>query len=190
MLDLFSWIMIDFFENEPVMDFFTANFKKTIEHLYQYYLSWKTDSSDIYRIFFSVSEKVSDFNRKVLTVFSWLSVHFDSKTDRSMLFQKVDSSLEGNANWIVQNAPSSLPSVQISGNILTLILDWGLCTFACKERRIETKVLLAFTVICLVENRPKNTFLSENTLQQVSKPAFPTKHFQACISSTFLSQRF
>ena len=119
--------MSDFLENQPVMDFFTDNFKQVIEHLYQYYLSLKTDSTAIQRIYFSVDSS-PDFNRKVLTVFSWLSVHFDTKTDRSMLFQKVDASLDGNAIRIVENAPSSLPSVQISGNILTLILDWGLCT--------------------------------------------------------------
>ena len=125
---MFSWIMSDFFENQPVMDFFTDNFKLTIEHLYQYYLSLKTDSSAIRRIYLSASDSSPDFNRKVLTVFSWLSVHFDTKTDRSMLFQKVDASLDGKAIGILENAPSSLPSVQISGNILTLILDWGLCT--------------------------------------------------------------
>ena len=107
--------MSDFFNNQPVMEFFNENFKKTIEHLYQYYLSLKMDSSKIQRIYFSVSEDYTDFNKKVLTVFSWLSVHFETEDDRSKLFQRIDSSLKGHA--IVENAPSSLPSVQISGKV-------------------------------------------------------------------------
>ena len=99
------------------MDFFTENFKEVIEDLFQYYLSMKKDSSAIQKIYFSMSDSSPDFSRKVLTVFSWLSVHFESETDSSKLFQKIDSSFEGNANMILENAPSSLPSVQISGNI-------------------------------------------------------------------------
>ena len=113
--------MRDFFEGQPVMDFFTENFKEVIEHLYQYYLSMKIDSSAVRKIYFAISDSSPDFSRKVLTVFSWLSVHFDSKTDSSKLFQKIDSSFEGNAIRILENAPSSLPSVQISGKVLSFL---------------------------------------------------------------------
>ena len=98
--------MRDFFEGEPVMDFFTENFKEVIEDLFQYYLSMKKDSSAIQKIYFSMSDSSPDFSRKVLTVFSWLSVHFESETDSSKLFQKIDSSFEGNANMILENGDS------------------------------------------------------------------------------------
>ena len=136
--------MRDFFEGQPVMDFFTENFKEIIEHLYQYYLSMKIDSSAVRKIYFAISDSSPDFSRKVLTVFSWLSVHFDSKTDSSKLFQKIDSSFEGNANRILENAPSSLPSVQISGKVLYFLENLIQCAHLHSKKasdHIETRKL-------------------------------------------------